>query len=202
MSDGYLLSAGEVFTLFFIMLGPIKVVGPFFVATKDLDPAAARKLAVRIFGLATVAIVLGGLLGDFLLTKWRISIPVLQVAAGLVFLLAALEMVLAQYQPSPGATPDHKHLLFPVTVTPYGIAAVILLLASIHDVQRGALILAIAVLVILLDLVAMLYAKTLMRGIGPVALQIMGAVLGVLQVALALAILLGGLQKIGFDITP
>lgn len=203
MSDAYLLSAGEIFTLFFIMLGPIKVVGPFFAATNDLDPRAARKLAMRICGLATVAIVLGGLLGDFLLTKWRISVPVLQIAAGLVFLLAALQTVLAQYQPSQiGSTPDNKHLLFPVTVTPYGIAAVILLLASIHDAQRGALVLAIAILVIFLDLLAMVYAKTLLRGIGPIALQILGAVLGVLQVALALAILLGGLHKIGFDITP
>lgn len=94
------------------------------------------------------------------------------------------------------------HLLFPVTITPHGMAAVILLLAHANDARRYFVVFAIALLVLLLDCLAMLGARALMRAIGPVPLQLLGAVLGVLQVALALAILLGGLHKAGLVPAP
>jgi len=44
--------------------------------------------------------------------------------------------------------------------------------------------------------------RTLMRGIVPIALQILGAVLGVLQVALALNIIISALVRMGIPMTP
>ena len=51
-------------------------------------------------------------------------------------------------------------------------------------------------------LLAMLLVRTLMRGIVPIALQILGAVLGVLQVALALNIIISALVRMGIPMTP
>ena len=48
-----------------------------------------------------------------------------------------------------------------------------------------------------LNLLAMLYARQLMGGVTVLALQIFGAVLGVLQVALAVQLILRGLRQLG-----
>ena len=195
----YALGAAEVFTLFFIMLGPIKVIGPFFVATRGMEPRAVRSLAVRVAVISAISVVLGGWLGVVLMRKWRISVPVMQIAEGVGFLLAALAALSTQYrapQPQPSEPAGAMHLAFPVTVTPYGIAAVILLCASSHDAARMYLVMGLALAVIVLDLLAMLGAGWFMRHVGAVPLQILGAVLGVLQVALAITILVSGLQKI------
>ncbi|MDR0184233.1 MarC family protein [Lysobacter arvi] len=197
----YALGAPEIFTLFFIMLGPIKVIGPFFAATQGMERAALRRLAVRVTAISAISVVLGGWIGALLMVKWRISVPVMQIAAGVVFLLAALAALFGQYRaPAPAGTVPAQdgamHLAFPVTVTPYGIAAVILLCASSHDATRMWLVMGLALGVIVLDLLAMLAAAWFMRHVGVVPLQILGAVLGVLQVALALTILVNGIQKI------
>ena len=201
---GYALSAAQVFTLFFVMLGPLKVIGPFFLHTREQTPAQVPALAFKVCALAVLAVSIGGWIGARLLDKWHVSEGVLQLAAGLIFLLSALQMVLAQYAPAASAPAPGSmmHLLFPVTITPHGMAAVILLLAHADDARRFFVVLLIALLVLLLDFLAMLGARTLMRAIGPVPLQLLGAVLGVLQVALALAILLGGLHKAGLVPAP
>lgn len=197
----YTLGVSEIFTLFFIMLGPVKIIGPFFAATRSLPPPDLRSLAMRVTLISVVSVVLGGWLGAMLMMKWRISIPVMQIAAGVVFLLAALLALFSQYrEPRPGdpepAGANAMRLVFPVTVTPYGIAAVILLCASSHDATRMWTVMALALAVLVLDLLAMLAAGWFMRHVGPVPLQILGAVLGVLQVALAFAILVSGIQKV------
>lgn len=197
--SGYVLSATEVFALLFLMLGPLKIIGPFFVQTREQAPAQVRELAFKVFALAVVSVVAGGWIGARLLDKWQVSTTVLQLAAGLIFLLTALQLVLAQYAPAASAPAPTSvmHLLFPVTITPYGMAAVILLLAHASDARRYLIVMLIALLVLVLDCLAMLGARVVMRAIGPVPLQLLGAVLGVLQVALALAILLGALHRAG-----
>ena len=47
------------------------------------------------------------------------------------------------------------------------------------------------------SLLAMLYVRRIMGGVIVLALQIVGAVLGVLQVALAVQMILRGLQDLG-----
>ena len=80
-------------------------------------------------------------------------------------------------------------------MTPYGIAALIVVLSNSHDTGREVAILAILLGVMLLNLVAMLYARQVMGGVTLMALQILGAVLGVLQIALAVEMILRALRE-------
>ena len=75
-------------------------------------------------------------------------------------------------------------LVFPIVLTPYGIATVIALLAATKDTQRIEVIIALLVGVMVLNLLAMLFARRVMHGVTVVVLQLVGAVLAVLQVAL------------------
>ena len=87
-------------------------------------------------------------------------------------------------------------LLFPIVLTPFGIAAVIVLLALRGDDGRTEIIIGMVVLVMLLNLVTMLFARKIMVGATIVVLQILGGVLGILQAGLAVQIILRGLRDL------
>lgn len=202
---GALLGMGAVFTLLFVTLGPFKILGPFMQLTRDADDAQMKKIAVRAFVLALIAVVVGGFVGEALLENWQISVPALLLGGGIIFLLVGLRLVLEQYQPAHAAPPAlpvspmaaAMRLTFPTVVTPYGIAAVIVLLANSHDAARTASIIAILIAVMMLNLLTMLNARRMMGGVAAMALQVLGAVLGVLQVALAVEMILRGLYTLG-----
>ena len=81
-------------------------------------------------------------------------------------------------------------------MTPYGIAIVIALLAASTDAGRTAVILGVLAGVLVLDLLAMLFDHAILRTVGWL-LHILGAVLGVMQVALAIQIMLVALRHLG-----
>ena len=205
--ESHTLGTFEIFVLLFITLGPLKMLAPWMQRTRDLDPAAERKVAIWAFIIATVAAVAGSALGRILAGNWHVSIGALSVTAGIIFFLVALKQLLQGYDPphAPVAPPPlppspvaaAAMLLFPVVLTPYGIAAVIVLLASNREPERIAMIYALLVLVMILNLLAMLYARRMMVGLTIIVLQVLGAILGVLQVGLSIEFTVYGLRSLG-----
>lgn len=201
----HLLGLGLVFTVLFVTLGPLKILGPFAQLTHDMDGATLRKVALRAFVIALVAVLAGGFVGQVLLQNWDIPASVMELAGGIIFLLVGLRLVLEQYQPAhatpaplpPGPMAAAMRIAFPAIVTPYGIAALIVLLANSNEATRTISILLILVGVMILNLLALLFVRRIMAGVMIIALQILGAVLGVLQVALAVEMILRGLQSLG-----
>jgi len=201
------IGAAEIFTIFFITLGPLKILGPFVQRTRDLGEPELRKVAMWCFILATVAAVAGSAMGRILAANWHVSIATMAITAGVIFFLVALRQLLAGYEPpqapvAPTPLPARPiaaatTLLFPVVLTPYGIAAVIVLLAANREVERIGLIVGLLVLVMVLNLLAMLYARRILTGVTIIILQILGAILGVLQVGLAIEFMVFGLRGLG-----
>jgi len=152
-------------------------------------------------------VVAGSALGRILAANWRVSIASLSIAAGILFFLVALKQLLQGYEPphAPAAPPPLPSspmaaaatLLFPIVLTPYGIAAVIVLLASNRDAERIGLIIGLVVLVMILNLFAMLFARRILVGVTMIVLQVLGAILGVLQVGLAIEFIVVGLRALG-----
>lgn len=201
-----MVGPAEMFTLFFVTLGPLKVLGPFAQRTHGLDDATVRRIAVTSFLIGTLGIVAGGFVGRALLAKWNISLGSMTIAAGIIFLLVALKQLLEQYEapeapqavaPLPASpTAAALRILFPIVLTPYGIAAVIALLAASGEATRTETIVALVIGVMVLNLIAMLFARRILVGVTMLVLQILGGVLGVLQAALAVEFILGGLRML------
>jgi len=175
-----MISAGEIFTLFFVTLGPLEILGPFAAQTRSLDASALRGIAFRVFGIALLALALGGWLGHSLARKWQVSLPALTITAGIIFFLVALRLVLEQYEAA------HEATLAPALPAKPLTAAL-----------QVETIWAILAAVMVLNLFAMLAARAVMHGLVVLGMRILGAVLGVLQVALAVQIMLRGLHDIG-----
>ena len=203
----FILGPAEIFTIFFITIGPLKLLGPFVQRTHGLDDAMVRQIAVRAFLMATISAIAGGFLGATLLGNWHISIGAMVIAGGLVFLLVGLRQLLEQYEtphvpdanmPALPASPTAAalKLLFPLVLTPFGIAAVIVLLAMSTESGRTGIIIGMVVAVMLLNLVAMLFARKILVGATILVLQILGAVLAILQAGLAIQIILRGLREL------
>jgi multiple antibiotic resistance protein len=208
MSDvDYALGASKLFTLFFVTLGPIKLLGPFARATASLADAELRALALRAGAIAASIAVGGGFVGRAMLESWQIPIFALRLTAGLILFVVAFRLVMQPYEtPAPHAAPDGpgerptaRKLVFPMVLTPYGIAAVIVLLSMSHGLERTVVIVAALLAVMVLNVVAMAFVRPILATAGPV-LQAVGAVLGVLQVALAVQIILTALH--GLRVLP
>jgi multiple antibiotic resistance protein len=195
------LSYAMVFTCFMVMLGPIKMVGPFVKMTAGLEESAARRVGLKALGIACLAGLFAAVSGQNTLMSWGIAPSSLHLAAGIILLLTAVKNVMAQYGGPAGsanpATPTgnivFSPLAFPTIITPHGLAAFILLLAVSHDVIRDLAIMGLFFAVMALNLVVLWYARPIIRR-GAFLLQIIGAVLGVLQVALAIQMMVEALR--------
>lgn len=205
-APGHTVTMMEMFTFLFLMLGPIKILGPFVQMTRKSDEAFAKKLAIRAFLYSCLALVFAAFIGDRSMRKYHISIPVLAIAAGIILFLVALQTVMQQFDPN-GAAGQREYapsmrlavspLAFPTIVTPYGVAAVIVFMTLTPDLATRGEIFAVLLGLMLLDLVAMLYAKPVLKYAG-MPMQLLGTVLGIIQVALGLQIIVVGLRALGF----
>jgi len=206
LPGGRVPGLSQVFVLFFVMLGPIKIIAPFALMMKDVEDSACRKLAVHAFAIASVTTLIAAAVGRAILDNWNVSLGALLIAGGVILFLVALRLVLQQYEHAAKMEPPASdsalggaaiRLAFPTIVTPYGIAAVIIVLSISPNAWYVVGVAAALIGVMILNLLAMLYARKILRAIGMMPLQIVGTVLSVLQVALGVQMILAGFRMIG-----
>ena len=196
---------GEAFTFFFLMLGPVNVLGPFVKMTERADDRFRRQLAIRATIFSCLALAAAALVGERGLRDYGVSLNVLALTGGLVLSVVAFQTILDQFRPvhtdKAGAETVSLdsavlHLAFPTIITPYGIAAVIIFAAVASDTSTKIAIFLIALGVLLLDLFAMLVARPLLKWLGA-PLLILNAVLAIIQLAFGVQIIVNSLAAIG-----
>ncbi len=189
-----------IFTVLFLMLGPFKIIGPFVKITRDADRSLSRNMALQASLYSSIALCIAAFLGQAILKKYDISIPILSLAGGIILFLVALIAIIQQFQPAIAdnetkAVPTLKMALtplaFPTIVTPYGIATLIVFLALSPDLNSRLGIGMMVFGIMLLNLVFMLITRFISQKtfqVLAVLLQILASVLGIVQVALGLKI--------------
>src|SRR5437868_466828 len=130
MAEDYILSAGQIFTLFFVMLGPLKMLSAFAKATQKMSSQELKKISYRAVGFATASLLIGGFLGRFLLLSWQIPVAILQLTSGAIFLLMAFSIFLQPTKEdsqiaSEGSEIQAPRIAFSMIVTPYGVAVIV-----------------------------------------------------------------------------
>lgn len=187
----------HAFTFLFLMLGPFKIIGPFAKITKNAEPALTRRIAIRATLFSSMALLVAAFLGETILSKYGIPVPILALSAGIILFLVALLNVIQQFAPlevhheevpPPTMSMAVSPLAFPTIVTPYGIAAVIVFLAVSPDLNSKLIVGATIVGIMVLNLIIMLVTRYVYKFLA-VFLPILGAVLGVVQVALGVLII-------------
>jgi len=193
----------HIATFLVLMLGPSKIIGPFVSLTSGADTDLERKIAMLSITFSGAALILAGLVGEKVLSKYGIPLPILALSAGVIlFVVAMLETTRpakdqiktkrSVEEEPPSLQLALSPLAFPIIVPPYGVAAFIVFLAFTPDTKGQLIIGGIVFLVLLVNLLVMIFARRLVAIMGT-GLSVVGAVLGVVQVALGLQIIYNSL---------
>jgi multiple antibiotic resistance protein len=187
----------QAFTFLFLMLGPFKIIGPFAKITRGADAKFIRQIAFRSILFSSIALLMAAFLGQTIMSKYGIPLPILGISGGIILFLIALLNIINQFSINPESeeraiTPTMKMainpLAFPTIVTPYGIALVIIMMSMFPD-QKSKLTIGLIVLGIMaLNLIIMLITRHILKYLA-VILALVGAILGIIQVAFGLLII-------------
>ncbi len=180
---------GELFGLLFMTMGPIRAIATFSVVGEDDAAPEVRALAGRAAVLVAGAFVVTVVIGTGVLGAWGIAFPVLIGAGGVALLALSLQALLAP--PATGRQIDPTQVeaaavAFPGLFPPIAVVVPLIFAVAFPGLAVKLGILAMGLGLVALNWLLMLRAKAILRAVGPVPLQLLGAVFGVLQVALAL----------------
>ena len=201
------LSYGDVFILFFLTLGPLKAILPFARVTRGTDPGFRRSVAWQGTAIATAIVVVVALLAPFVLTNWHVAPPAIIITGGIILFHQALHIVTQTPAVPPASAsaetsaspPSPAIAIFPIAmpaiVTAPGIAAIATIaVIGRHDLVREAVVIAILLGVMVLNLLTLWNNETILRhGLAGV-LPVIGWVLAVLQAALAVQMVIYSLR--------
>lgn len=202
----------KLFTLLFMMTGPLRVVPAFAAFTPKLDAPTRNRLALRGALFAAVGVLLAVFMGAGLLKSWGASKEALTTVIGLLLLLTGLQSVIGwPAAPTPTPPPEGENLsltrlalaplAFPSILPPFGVGVLILFAAYFPDVENQLKMVGLSLSLLVVDYVAMRYAQQILKAIGTHTLQVLGAVFGVAQLALAAEMVFAGV-KAAFAASP
>jgi multiple antibiotic resistance protein len=194
---------GKLFPLLFSMMGPIGVIPTFAGLTAKMDPPTRNKVAWRATCLALAALTGAVVMGAGVLQGWGVAPSSLIIAAGLIMTLSVLKTMLSggEHGSSGAHAPRRPEdiavspLAFPTMVSPHGLGVLIIFVAFFPSWEAKLAMLAVALLIMVMNLGAMRMAHWFMARVGMVPLIVLGTVFGVLQVALGIQIIASGLAR-------
>lgn len=203
MEQSYLLNYGQILTLFMVMLGPFRLLVPYVTRTKELPLIPLRKLAASSTLIAIITLILGGVIGSYMMNKWRIESPILLLAGGIIFFLSVVKPLAfpESSQPAQPKTtpPTAGEIALNLIISPWGMTSVIVLIAVSHDGKRTLGVFGVLAIIMLLDLVFMIFGRKILKFVGALPLQILNKALGVLQLALSIQLIYNSLQLLQFE---
>ena len=201
-----MIDSAYVSTIFFLLLGPIKIIPVFAKITSDADPRFRRELAIKGTLVATVICAIVVLGARTFVAKYQLGLDAVRISGGLILLISALNAIFPRHEnAAPAGAPRSalqvalSPLASPVIVTPAGIAAIILFELLVAQIPGGERTIVTALAVVMaLNFLVMFFNGVITKfpGLGLV-LQLMGTVLVVVQLALAVQVLLISLEALG-----
>jgi multiple antibiotic resistance protein len=200
----------EIFFIFLITLGPVKIFLPFYQVTEHLSIKDKFKVAIRAEVISAIIIILLVIFGIKIVDKWDLSRRAISLTGAIIMFLQGL--VLVQANPAKinfarmlNITDTSKltlpqitnFLIAPVIITPAGVT-VILAVRSIHlsDLNSTIILsLTIAIIVLFFNFIAMILASVLGRFIKQFYLQIIGWIFSICLMILAVQIIINEFSR-------
>lgn len=192
--------------VFFLTIGPIKIIPVFAHLTHGDERPDPRRVAVYATLFATAICVAIGLLARTLVARYRLAVPTLQLTGGLILLIWSLNAIFGRSDAAAKAQDGASAmqialapLATPMIMTPAGVAALMVFVLLAPGVPDGYQMVASALaLVMAMNFLVMFYNDRIVnRRWLLVPLQLLGAVLAVAQLAFAVQVILNALHAIG-----
>lgn len=197
------------FVTLVVIIDPVGLVPLFAALTRGTDGYKRRRIAVTACLTAAFVLTVFGLFGDAVLDFAGISMPAFRIAGGLLLFLTALDMLFERRsarREGQSSKHDEDPSIFPLAIPliagPGAIATMILLagqkagdwswILAIHGVMAATL---------LITFLMFLTAGPLERLLGPMGINVVTRLLGMLLAALSVQFVLDGLADFGFTAT-
>jgi multiple antibiotic resistance protein len=195
----------DTFLLLLIGVGPKIALVPFLEVTAMMD-GATKAVVVRkmLITAGVVAVILVGL-GELLARLLHFSTGSLSIAGGIILVIIAVTMVLGSTDPqeSPaikGRDPMQiavSPLAIPYLLNPAGIVTLVTLSAEADSFAVFAMVLGVLAVVLALDVAVFRWANRVSDHLDESRMLVTEKIFGVLLAALAVQLMLDGLDSVG-----
>jgi len=207
------MGAAELITVFvtlFVVIDPIGLTPMFVALTQGMTETRRRTIAFRSCVVAVGLLTVFGLFGEAILDVVGISMPAFRIAGGILLFLTALDMLFERrgkrragqaqdQEESEDDDPSVFPLAVPLTAGPGALAAMILLVGqNPSDWAWTAAVHAVMASVIAICFLLYLGAGLMERALGPVGINVVTRLLGMLLAALSVQFVLDGLRGAGY----
>jgi small neutral amino acid transporter SnatA (MarC family) len=191
---------GALFGLLFMTMGPIRAIAVFSKVGESDTAPGVRALAGRSALLVAFAFALAVAIGNAVLGAWGVSFPVLIAAGGVVLVALSLQALLVPTVQTPPLDPEKvpaAAIAFPGLFPPIAVTVPLIFATPFPGWETKLGILGLGLGLIAANWLLMLRSKAILAAIGPVPLQLFGAVFGVLQLALGLQFIRDAVAMLG-----
>jgi multiple antibiotic resistance protein len=193
-----------VFVALFVVIDPIGLSPMFIAITRGMSTRARRAIAIRSCVVAVGLLTVFGLAGEAVLGFLGISLAAFRIAGGILLFLTALDMLFERRTQRRQGQADAPHaedpsvfpLAMPLIAGPGAIATMILLTGSAGSVQGIAMVHGVMLAVILVVFLLFLLAGPMERMLGPVGINVVTRLLGMLLAALSVQFVIDGIRDL------
>jgi MarC family membrane protein len=196
------------FSSLFIIVDPLATIPAFVSMTPDETVQERQRMARLACTVMAVVLIVFAIAGKWIFKYLSITMPAFQIAASVVLMLVAVDMLRAQrsrVHETKEETLEGSHktdiavtpLAVPMLAGPGAISTVILLQSKAIDVWEHA---ALFGCIITVSIASYLILRVAARGanwLSPIALRITTRIMGLLLAAVAIQFLLNALQDLG-----
>jgi multiple antibiotic resistance protein len=214
----YSLNLADTFVTFFALFGPQKVLLSFSRLSRTLDDHSVRTVAAATAVSAAIIGAVCALTAPWVTTFFHIGVPELDLAAGMLFVIYAVGMVLgihfdgehsgkaaatAHAAGDEDADPTHplssgfRAMLLPFVVSPIAIAADLEESISAGGWGGRWTVAGAFALVAIVDMLCTWALAPLLRRLHDSVLEVLSRLLGTLLVAVGVGVFLDGLVALG-----
>jgi multiple antibiotic resistance protein len=211
------LNLADTFVTFLALIGPQKVLLSFGRLARTLDDHSVRTVAAATSGTAAIIGAVCALTAPWVVTFFHIGAPELNLAAGLLFIIYAIGLVLgihfdnerphkaanADDDDTEDADPTHpltsgfRSMLLPFVVSPIAIAADLEESISAGSWAGRWTVAGAFALVALVDMLFTWAFTPLLRRMHDSVLEVLSRLLGTLLAAVGVGVFLAGLSELG-----
>lgn len=196
----------NTFVALFIVIDPVGLAPLFMALTAGASAALRRRMAINGTLLASGMLLLFYFGGSWLLNALGIGMPAFRIAGGALLFLLAIDMVFARQSGMRSTTVREQReaetkpdisvfpLAFPLIAGPGALTTVLLMSSSARGPLAFGTMLGVLVVILILTLLALLYASRIMGLLGETGTNVISRLFGLILAALAVQFVLDGIH--------
>jgi len=193
------------FSSLLTILDPLTAAPIFVGLTRDMDPGARRRLALRACLVALALLSLFAVCGSLILKVFGITIPALRIAGGLIFVGMGMQMMAgteqgSEVQQGEGSDLAVVPLAMPLICGPGAITTAMILMGQASTGGHRLAFAAALVAVLALTAGVLAVAPRAMRLLGRSGTEVVTRVMAMILTALGVQFVLDGLRPVVLEI--